>query len=129
MLKIKQGIVNEVHLNDEWEAVGSSSQVHAAAIKCDMTGMKFDVFNSGEYLGMTAALALAVVSNLRMSLNGAVLESGLGGCFRSVENGFEQSCACAVQSLRGLIIAHCRGLRIEIFEGDVRLEELLWFWQ
>lgn len=59
-----------------------------------------------------------------MSLSGAVLQSGLGGRFRSVENGFKECRACVVQSLRGLIIAHCRGVRIEVFEGDVGLEEL-----
>jgi hypothetical protein len=43
-----------------------------------------------------------VVSNIRTSLNGAVFESGSGGCFRSVKNGFKESCACVVY----LISAH-----------------------
>ena len=63
-------------------------------------------------------------SYIRMSLNGAILESGLCDCFQSIENSSEESRACVDLSLRGPIIAHCRGLRIEMFEGDIRLEEL-----
>jgi hypothetical protein len=72
---------------------------------------------------------LSVVSNIRMSLSGVVLESGSGGCFRSIKNGFEENRACVVKPLRSQIIAHCHCLRIEVFEGDVGLEELFWFWR
>jgi len=41
----------------------------------------------------------------------------LGGCFRSVENGFEENCVCVIESLRSDIITHYGGLRIELFEG------------
>jgi hypothetical protein len=48
-----------------------------------------------------------------------------GGCFRSVENGFEKNCACLVEALRGLIIALSASLRIELPEGDAGFEELV----
>jgi hypothetical protein len=47
-----------------------------------------------------------------------------GGFFRSVENSFEEFCARLVQALRGLIIAHCVCLKVELFKGYVWLEEL-----
>jgi hypothetical protein len=48
-----------------------------------------------------------------------------GGCFRSIENSFKQNCACVVEALRGLIIAHGASLCIELQEGDTGFEELL----
>jgi hypothetical protein len=60
-----------------------------------------------------------------MSLSGAVFESDSGCCFRSVENGSEQSCACVVQTLRGFIIADCGGLRVELLEAHSGFQELL----
>jgi hypothetical protein len=55
-----------------------------------------------------------------MSANSTAIS--ICGISLTVENGFEQNRACIVQPLRGPIIAHCRSLRIELFEGEVRLE-------
>ena len=46
-----------------------------------------------------------------------------GGGFRSVKNGFEENRAGVIQTLRGLIVAYCAGLRVEYFEVGSGLEE------
>ena len=67
---------------------------------------------------------MAVHSNRGMSLNGVIPSFCSGGCFRSIKDSFEENCTGIVQTLRGVIITHCGGLRIELFEGDSGLKEL-----